>query len=249
MEGLDLDGRTALVTGAAGGIGSALVRDLVSLGARVIASDVDADRLEAATAGIEGVTPLVLDLADTGSLAEQLGPVISSAGVIDVLVNNAGLTMPGRFSDTVPSDWALTFAVNLASPMELTRLLLPGMESRGWGRVVMVSSDAGRVGSKGKPVYAASKGGLIGFAKAISLDVARKGITVNVVCPGAVDTAIFSGVIDKKDGLRQSLAAAIPVGAIGRPEELSGMIAFLCTPRSSYITGQVISVNGGLERP
>jgi len=249
LSSLRLEGKIALVTGGAGGIGSAVAADLSEMGAKVAIADFRREGLEAAAQRVEGLHLLELDLRDIGSLADRFGAMKAAIGAPDILVNNAGLSIEQRFEDTSPEDWDAMFAVNLLAPMELTRLALPEMLARDWGRVVCVSSDAGRVGSRNKAVYAASKGGLIGFAKALALDVARRGVNINVVCPGPVDTPIFSSVIDQHEGLRSRMASTIPIGRIGGPEEVSGMISYLCTARASYVTGQVISVNGGLERP
>lgn len=242
MRGLRLDGRTALVTGGGGGIGAAICADLAALGARVVVADLDAAAARTVADDLDGARAEAVDLADpvsAGGLVERLGGV-------DVLVNNAGVSVVGPFVDSDPADWERMWAVNLRAPMLLARALLPGMTAAGWGRLVFVSSDGARAGSGGEGAYAASKAGLFGLAKTLARETARYGVTSNVVCPGPTDTPMLRAVSGANPGLVDKLARTVPLRRLGRPEDVSGLVAYLCTDRAEYITGQTLSVSGGV---
>jgi 2-hydroxycyclohexanecarboxyl-CoA dehydrogenase len=160
-------------------------------------------------------------------------------------VNNAGWDRAANFVDTDPAFWRDVIDINLYGPLHVTRALLPGLLSRGAGRVVSIASDAGRVGSSGESVYAACKGGVIAFTKAVAREVARHGVTLNCVAPGPTDTDLLAG-IDPSGRLQQALARAIPLGRVGRPEDLPGAVAFLLSDDAAFVTGQTLSVSGGL---
>lgn len=242
MEGLTLEGRTALVTGGAGGIGSAICRDLASLGARVAVCDVNEKGADEVASSIEGATAYTVDLAQPDSIDDLVGAIAE----VDVLVNNAGWDKVEPFVDSRPATWDRLMAINLRGPIQLTHAYLPGMMARGGGRIVFVSSDAARVGSTGEAVYAACKSGLIGFAKTIAREAARAQVTSNVVCPGPSDTPLLAEVAGGNPKLVESLKRAIPLGRLGQPSDVAGVIAFLCSERAGYVTGQTISVSGGL---
>jgi 2-hydroxycyclohexanecarboxyl-CoA dehydrogenase len=173
-----------------------------------------------------------------GACETELGPLFG-------LVNNAGWDRASPFLDTDAAFWRDVIDVNLYGPLHVTRAVLPGLVARGSGRVVSIASDAGRVGSSGEAVYAACKGGIIAFSKAVAREVARSGVTLNCVAPGPTDTALLADV-DPSGKLQQALARAIPMGRLGRPEDLPGAVAFLLSDDAAFVTGQVLSVSGGL---
>jgi len=242
MRGLRLDGRTALVTGGGGGIGAAICADLAALGARVAVADRDAGAARTVAERLDGAFAAAVDLADPAAVAD----LAAGLGAVDVLVSNAGISVVGPFADSDPADWERMWAVNLRAPMLLARALLPGMTAAGWGRLVFVSSDGARAGSGGEGAYAASKAGLFGLAKTLARETARYGVTSNVVCPGPTDTPMLRAVSDGNPGLVDKLARGIPLRRLGRPEDVSGLVAYLCTDRAEYITGQTLSVSGGV---
>lgn len=246
MDGLTLEGRTALVTGGAGGIGSRIVEDLVALGAKVALCDINEAGAQEVASRYESAEAFGVDLSDRGSVASLVEAVTSSMGGVDVLVNNAGWDKVGPFVQSDPETWDRLIAINLRAPIQLTHAFLPGMMERQWGRLVFVSSDAARVGSMGEAVYASCKAGLVGFAKTIAREAARKAITSNVVCPGPSDTPLLQEVAAGNEKLVESLKRGIPLGRLGTARDVAGAVAFLASERAEYITGQTISVSGGL---
>jgi 2-hydroxycyclohexanecarboxyl-CoA dehydrogenase len=191
----------------------------------------------------------VLDLTHQEQVIAGVAAVEAALGPIDVLVNNAGWDRAGNFLKTDKALWEQIVAINLYGSLHMHHAVLQGMSERGRGRVVNVASDAARVGSSGEAVYALCKGGMIAFSKTIGRELARKQINVNVVCPGPTDTALFADFAGEGEGadkLRQGLARAIPFGRLGQPGDLPGAIAFLASDDAAFITGQVISVSGGL---
>ena len=246
MEGLRLDDRVALVTGGAGGIGSAIARDLASMGAAVGLLDVDRDGVRAVAASLERATGVAVDLTRSADIDAAVDRVVAELGPVDVFISNAGWDKIEPFVESQPETWDRLIAVNLRPAIQLTHRLLPEMQARGWGRLVYVSSDAARVGSSGEAVYAACKAGLIGFAKTIAREAARQGVTSNVVCPGPTDTALLAEVTAGNERLFEAMARAVPMKRLGQPTDVAGVVAFLCSERASYLTGQTISVSGGL---
>ncbi|MCD0448508.1 SDR family oxidoreductase [Actinocorallia sp. API 0066] len=242
MQGLDLSGRTALVTGGAGGIGRAICADLAALGARVLVADLDEKAAAEFATELPDAAALGVDLADPASI----DALAAASGDVDVLVHNAGVSIVEPFTESDPAHWDLMWKVNLRAPMQLTQALLPGMVARGWGRLVFVSSDGARAGSGGEGAYAATKAGLFGLAKTLAREAARGQVTSNVVCPGPTDTPMVRQVAQAHPGLLDKLAKGIPLRRIGRPEDVAGLIAYLCTDRAGYITGQTLSVSGGI---
>lgn len=240
MHGLSLDGRTALVTGGAGGIGSAICADLAALGARVIVADREPAAARAVAARCPGAVAEHVDLADPASVDDLAARV----GDPQIVVHNAGVSIVEPFVDSDPANWDLMWRVNLRAPMQLTRLLLPRM--REGGRLVFISSDGARAGSGGEGAYAATKAGLFGLAKTLAREAAPQGVTSNVICPGPTDTAMVRAVAEHHPGLMDKLARQIPLRRIGHPSDVAGLVAFLCTDRAGYITGQVLSVSGGI---
>jgi 2-hydroxycyclohexanecarboxyl-CoA dehydrogenase len=242
-QAMELEGKTALVTGGASGIGKATVLALAREGARVICADVNVKAgLELAneTAGVEAVG---LDLAKPESTRKCAADVLAKHGRVDILVNAAGWNDIQNFMDNQPDYIDRVLAINLAGTIHLTQALLPGMIAANKGKIVNVSSDAGRVGSGGETVYAAAKGGVIAFTKSLTREVSRYSINVNCVCPGPTDTPMLA---TRSEKLREAFLKAIPFRRFGKPEEIAEAILFFAGPRSDYITGQVLSVSGGL---
>lgn len=244
-----LRGKSVLVTGSARGIGRAIAGRLAEEGCAVGVLDRDGAAAEAAAAELRSAgasaCALACDLRDGGAVAEAVAACERALGPLYALVNNAGWDRAVDFVESDAAFWRELVDVNLYGPLHATRAVLPGLLARGEGRVVSIASDAGRVGSSGESVYAACKGGIIAFSRSLAREVARKGVTVNCVSPGPTDTALLAG-IDPSGRLQQALARAIPMGRVGRPEDLSGAVAFLLSADAAYITGQVLSVSGGL---
>ena len=246
MEGLSLDGRIALVTGGAGGIGARIVEDLAQMGASVAVCDINEAGASEVAARIPSGRAFAVDLADSSSISSMVSSVQAEMGRVDILVNNAGWDRVGPFVQSDPAVWDRLIAINLRAPIQLTHAFLPGMVERNSGRLVFVSSDAARVGSMGEAVYAACKSGLLGFAKTVARESARASITSNVVCPGPSNTPLLAEVAGDNPKLVESLKRSIPLGRLGEPRDVAGMVAFLCSDRAEYVTGQVVSVSGGL---
>ena len=191
-----------------------------------------------------GGTALVFDISRYDDARRALAP-----HPVDILVNNAGWDRFQNFADTKPEEWDALIDINLRGPLNMHHLLVPGMIQRNSGRIVNISSDAARVGSSGEAVYSACKGGIIAFSKTLAREVARKGITVNVVCPGPTDTPILRGFLGEGEAgqkVYDALVRAIPMKRVGQPEDIPGIVAFLASDEAAFITGQVISVSGGL---
>jgi 2-hydroxycyclohexanecarboxyl-CoA dehydrogenase len=244
---MSLQDKIAVVTGAASGIGRATARALAEQGAQVIVADIDTERGEASAAALRErgcrAEYLAVDLTDPQSIDAFAATVQQRFGPVDVLVNGAGWGKTQPFWEGTPSFWAKLVALNFVGPMQLTKALLPRMMERGAGKIVNVASDAGRVGSLGETVYAGAKGGLIAFTKSLARETARYKVNVNCVCPGPTDTPLMAVVPEK---VREALAKAIPMRRLGRPEEVADAIVFFAGEHSDYVTGQVLSVSGGL---
>jgi 2-hydroxycyclohexanecarboxyl-CoA dehydrogenase len=248
---MGLTGRTALVTGSARGIGAAIGSALAAAGAAVAIADlsVDAALSTAAAIGKEHGSRTLgvgVDIADGASVRDAIARVEAELGPIDILVNNAGIDTIGPFVDSTEEIWDRLIAVNLKGTILTTRAVLDGMMERGYGRIVSIASDAGRVGSSGEVVYSATKGGVIAFTKALAREMATKGITLNCICPGPTDTALLDQVAEASQRLYDSLAKAVPMKRIGRPDDIAPAVVFLAGEPAGYITGQTVSVSGGL---
>ena len=247
------EGKTVVVTGGAGGIGGATCRFFGAHGAKVAVFDMNLQAAQAVAAHIREqggqAAAYACDITQRAQVDAAVAAVIAELGPIDVLVNNAGWDVFKPFTKTAPQDWDKLIAINLVGALHMHHAVLPGMIERRQGRIVNISSDAARVGSSGEAVYAACKGGLVSFSKTIAREHARHGITVNVVCPGPTETALFE---DYKQGagnpekLVEAFTRAIPLGRIGRPDDLPGAIAFFASDDAAFVTGQVLSVSGGL---
>jgi 2-hydroxycyclohexanecarboxyl-CoA dehydrogenase len=244
---MNMNGKTAVVTGAASGIGKATAFELARAGARVFLADINRERGAATQSEAQAqnlrAEYLHLDVADAQSVKQFADQVLARAGRADILVNTAGWGKTQPFIDNPPEFWDQVIAINLMGPIRLTRSLLPAMFEARAGKIVNVASDAGRVGSLGETVYSAAKGGLISFTKGLAREAARYGVNVNCVCPGPTDTPLWQEVPDK---LKEAFTRAIPFRRVGKPQEVADAIFFLASSRSDYITGQVLSVSGGL---
>ena len=250
MPGLHgLVGRNTVITGAASGIGRATALRLGEEGARVGILDLDGEGAERTAASIREAggqaVAYTVDITDLAAVQEAVESFRRELGPIRALVNNAGYDLAANFLDTGPEHWRRIIDINLYGPLNVTKAVLPGMVEHAEGRVVSIASDAGRVGSSGESVYAACKGGIVAFSKSVAREVARLGITLNVVSPGPSDTPLFAN-FDKTGKLAQALERAIPMRRLGRPEDYPGLVAFLLSDDAAFITGQTISVSGGL---
>lgn len=248
-----LTGKTVIVTGGAGGIGSATARRFGAEGAKVAIFDLNLEAgqkvADEITAAGGQAAAFKVDITDRASVDADVAGVQQQLGPIDVLVNNAGWDVFKPFTKTVPQEWDKLIAINLVGALNLHHAVLPGMVERKYGRIVNVASDAARVGSSGEAVYAACKGGLVSFSKTLAREHARHNITLNVVCPGPTDTALLAGVAEgapNPEKLIEAFTKAIPLGRLGQPDDLASAIAFFGSDEAAFITGQVISVSGGL---
>jgi 2-hydroxycyclohexanecarboxyl-CoA dehydrogenase len=237
------EGRVALVTGAASGIGRATAQRLAAAGMTIAAADLDVLAPEELTAS-GTIHAFAVDVASQHSVQALAEQVTAECGVPDVIVNCAGWDQTHRFTDTDRAFWERVVAINLLGVVAVTHAFLAAMIARGrGGRIVNVGSDAGRVGSSGEAVYAGAKGGVIAFTKSLAREAARHAITANVVCPGPTDTPLFRA---QPERLQQALERAVPMGRLGLPSDVAAAIAFFASEDASYVTGQVLSVSGGL---
>jgi 3-oxoacyl-[acyl-carrier protein] reductase len=238
----DLTGRTALVTGASGGIGGAIARQLHGQGARVILTGRRSDALEALAADLgERVVVQLADLASPGA-AERLIETVEGDG-LDILINNAGLTRDNLALRLKDDDWQTVLDVNLSAGFRLIRSSLRGMMKRRFGRIISITSVVAVTGNPGQANYAAAKAGLIGMTKAVAAEVASRGITVNCVAPGMIETAMTDALSEAQ---RQQLLARIPMGQLGSGADVAAAVVYLASPEAAYVTGQTLHVNGGM---
>lgn len=241
-----------VVTGGGGGIGGATCRRFAEEGAKVAVFDIDAAAAERTAAGIVGdggtARAFACDITDHAAVARAVAAAEEAFGPVGVLVNNAGWDVFRLFKDSTPEEWQKLIAIDLVGALNMHHAVLPGMVARRAGRIVNIASDAARVGSSGEAVYAACKAGLVGFSKTLAREHARQGITVNVVCPGATNTALFAEYkrgAGNPEKLDEAFRRSIPMGRIAEPEDLPGAILFYSSD-AAFITGQVLSVSGGL---
>jgi len=242
-----LDGRVALVTGAASGIGRAVALRLGDEGCRVAAVDLNLEgaRATAAELGDRG-RALQADVAYLSAMRAAVEAAERELGPVAVLVSCAGWDVVQPFVESTEETWDRVIAVNLRGTIACTRAVLDGMIERNGGAIVNISSDAGRVGSSGEVVYSGAKAGIIGFSKAVAREVARHGIRVNVVCPGPTDTPMMEATREANPRLGDALVRAIPFRRLARPEEIAAAVAFFASDEAAYVTGQTLSVSGGL---
>jgi 3-oxoacyl-[acyl-carrier protein] reductase len=240
----DLTGKAALVTGASGGIGGAIARALHGQGATVGLSGTRAGPLEALAEELgERAHVLPCDLGDAPAVEALPKRAAAAMGAVDILVNNAGLTRDQLFMRMSDEDWSKVIEINLTSAMRLSRGVLRGMMKARWGRIVNVTSIVGVTGNPGQANYAASKAGMIGMAKSLAAEVAGRGVTVNSIAPGFIETAMTDKLNDEQ---KARIFQQIPAGRMGTAEEIAAAAVFLAAPEASYVTGQTIHVNGGM---
>jgi 2-hydroxycyclohexanecarboxyl-CoA dehydrogenase len=244
--------RVALVTGGGGGIGRAIALALADDGRAVAVADLREElALEAADAVEAGggrAVAVPLDVTERASVSAGVGRALEALGPIEILVNAAGWDELRPFLETEEPFWERVIEINFTGCLRLTRELLPAMVDRGWGRIVNVASDAGRVGSSLESVYSGAKGAVIAFTKTIAREVAHDGVSANTVCPGPTRTPLLEGMAEGPNGDRliDSLTRAVPMRRLGEPEDVAAAVAFLASERAGYITGQTLSVSGGL---
>lgn len=248
-----LKNRVAIVTGAAGGIGRAICQRFIEEGINIIAVDINDGALKdlVASLGVDQsrLIPVAVDITDYQRVKDAVDRSVAKFGKLDILVNNAGWDVAKPFLQSEPELWDKIIVINLRGPLNLHKAALPHLIAAGGGKVVNVASDAGRVGSSGESVYSACKGGLIAFSKTIARECARDNVRVNVVCPGPTDTALlrsFVGDGEYGQKIYDGLKRAIPLKRLGLPDDIPGLIAFLSSDDANFMTGQVISVSGGL---
>lgn len=244
LAAMRLEGRKALVTGGASGIGAAIAARLAAEGAEVWVGDIDSEGAQQIAAEVNGHA-LLLDVTDP----EAAKAAVEATGTLDILVNNAGTDEFGFFTYTTPEQWRRVLDVNLGGVLNCTHAALPGMQEAGYGRIVSLSSEAGRVGSKGSAVYSAAKGGIVAFMKAIARENARYGITANSIAPGPIETPLLMGAkefgeIGEK--VIETMKASTQMKRLGQPDEVAAAVAFLASDDATYVTGETLGVSGGL---
>jgi 2-hydroxycyclohexanecarboxyl-CoA dehydrogenase len=240
-----LEGRKALVTGGGSGIGAAIAARLAAEGAEVWVGDIDTDGAERVAGEVNGHA-IELDVTDLDSARAA---VEAAGGTLDVLVNNAGTDEFGFFPQTTPEQWAKVLAVNLNGVLNCTAAALPGMQAAKYGRIVSISSEAGRVGSKGSAVYSAAKGGVVSFMKVIARENGRYAITANSIAPGPIETPLLMGAAqlgEIGERLIENMKSSTQLGRLGQPDEVAAAVAFLASNDATYVTGETLGVSGGL---
>jgi 2-hydroxycyclohexanecarboxyl-CoA dehydrogenase len=250
---MKLRGKTALVTGGGRGIGRAIALGLAQEGAQVAVLDILADNAAAVAREIEatGVKALALpaDLTKRAQVDRAIADTLAQFGQIDILVNNAGWDRMELFLDSEEETWDKIIAINFKGILYVCKAALPSMVARGQGKVISIASDAGRAGSTGEAVYAGTKGAIIAFSKTLAREMARHKITVNVVCPGLTETPLLQSIREqspKTEKVIEAVTRAIPLGRVGQPEDIAGAVVYLASPAADFVTGQTLSVSGGL---
>ncbi len=247
----DLEGKVAVVTGGASGIGAATVRLLSARGAAVVIADVDARSGEALAVEVDAAGgtawSMVVDVTDPEQVEALVAAAVDGFGGLDIAVNNAGTS--GSYSSLTEhslAEWDRTLAVNLTGVFVCLRAEVPALLARGGGVIVNTASDAGLMGFAGLPAYVASKHGVVGLTKSVALEYARKGIRVNAVCPGSVNTPMLEGFVGGDQAALEGMGKVTPMGRLGTPDEVAEAIVWLCSDASSYVTGAVVTVDGGV---
>lgn len=240
--------RVALVTGATGGIGRAIAAALARDGLAVAVCDLDETRCREVAAELEGpAAGVALDVSDGAAVTAAVETVERELGPVGVLVNAAGWDELRPFLDTDEPFWRRVVDINFMGVLRTCRAVVPGMAERGFGRVVNIASDAARVGSAGEAVYAGAKGAVVAFTKTLAREVARKGVTANAVCPGPTDTPMLRRMAEGGgERWAEALVRAVPMRRLGRPEDVAGAVSYLASDAAAYVTGQTLSVSGGL---
>ena len=240
----DLSGKTALVTGASGGIGSEIVTALHGQGAKVILHGTRADRLSSLRESFgERAYCLPADLSDREAVTKIMETATKLAGPVDILVNNAGITRDNLFMRMKDEDWDDVLAVNMTSSMLLCRSAIRSMMKARWGRIISISSIVGVTGNPGQTNYAASKAGMIGFSKSLAAEVASRGVTVNVIAPGFIETPMTDVLSDEQ---KSALLSNVPSGRLGQGSEIAAAVVYLASQEAGYVTGSTLHVNGGM---
>jgi 2-hydroxycyclohexanecarboxyl-CoA dehydrogenase len=245
-----LIGKVAIVTGAAQGIGRAIATRLAEEGAQVAIADIQEDvaaktAADLKSAGLQA-RAIKLDVTSLDSAIAAVATVERELGTVDILVNNAGWDKLEPFVESTPETWERVIAINFRGVLNCCKAVIPRMQAHGGGRIVSISSDAGRVGSLGEAVYSGCKAGIIAFSKTLARELARNKINVNVVCPGPTETALLRGVMDEQPKVLEAMLRGIPMRRLGQPQDLAGAVAFFASADADYATGQVISISGGL---
>ncbi len=235
-------GRVALVTGGTRGIGAGIAKGLKEAGHKVAATFAGNKEKAEAFKAATGIPVHQWDVSDAAACSEGVAAVEAELGPIDILVNNAGITRDGMFHKMDYDAWSLVLRTNLDSMFTMTRPLIDGMRTRGFGRIVNIASINGQKGQMGQANYAAAKAGIMGFTKSLALENARKGVTVNCICPGYIDTDMVHGVPEK---VLESIISQIPVGRLGTADEIAALVAYLASDASAFMTGAVLTINGG----
>jgi 3-oxoacyl-[acyl-carrier protein] reductase len=239
-----LSGKTALITGASGGIGSAIAKNLSQQGAHVVLHGTRAGRLEELASEIgSNVSVVTANLSDRDAVGGLVAEAAKATGAIDILVNNAGITRDNLFMRMKDEEWDDVLEVNLTSSMLLCRSAIRAMMKARWGRIISISSIVGVTGNPGQTNYAASKAGMIGFSKSLAAEVASRGITVNIVAPGFIETPMTDELTDEQ---KQKLLANVPAGRLGSSQEVAAAVSFLASEEAAYMTGSTLHVNGGM---
>ena len=244
---MQLEGKKAIVTGAGQGIGKAIALELARRGSDIAVCDLNPDTAARTAQEVESLgrqaLALPVDVANSQAVAEAVAQSLQGFGQIDILVNNAGWDKIQPFVETTPEFWDKVIGINYKGVLNFSHAVAKHMIERKGGKIVNIASDAGRVGSLGETVYAGAKGGVIAFTKSLAREMARSGIHVNCVCPGPTDTDLFR---EQPEKVRLALERAIPFRRVAKPEDIARAVAFFASPVSDYITGQVLSVSGGL---
>ncbi|MHB1128016.1 MAG: SDR family NAD(P)-dependent oxidoreductase [Bacillota bacterium] len=247
---MKLNNKVAIVTGSGRGIGRAIALEMAREGAKVVIADLLGDSAQDVSREIEAMggqsLAVKVDITDKEQVYALVAQTMEKFGKVDVLVNNAGWDKAEPFINSTEETWDKLLAINLKGHIRCCRAVLDQMISQQSGRIINISSDAGRVGSSGEAVYSAAKGGIIAFTKTLAREMARSGVRVNCVCPGPSNTALFAEIAMDNPKLTEALKRAIPMGRLGEPEDLAGAVAFLASDAAEFITGQTISVSGGL---
>ncbi|MFB3924579.1 MAG: SDR family NAD(P)-dependent oxidoreductase [Syntrophales bacterium] len=248
---MKLKDRVAIVTGGGQGIGRAIAHEMAREGAKVCVADLNPDTAakvaeEIKTMGGSAMACKV-DITDLAQCEKTVKDTIAAFGCVDILVNNVGWDKMELFINSEPATWDKVIAINFRGPINFFKAVLPHMIERKYGKIVSIASDAGRVGSSGEAVYSGAKGGIIAFSKTIAREVARYGINVNCVSPGPTDTPFFAAVAGDNPAIAEGLKKAIPMRRLAQPEDIAGAVVFMASDSAGYITGQVLSVSGGLN--
>ena len=245
-----LEGKVGLISGGRRGIGRATALGLARVGADVVVTDCELPDLEKVAAEIRALGrrswAMMVDVADSKQIHAAVRQVEEEWGKIDILVSNAGVRLAQRFTEGNEEEWDRIIKINLTSHIISCRAVLDGMIERKYGKIITIASDAGRLGSTGQAVYGAAKGGVVSFTRNLAMEMARYGINVNCVSPGLIDTAMWNAVRQDSPRLAEAYERAIPWKRLGKPEEVASAILFLATDEARYITGQTVSVNGGM---